>query len=947
MPLSTGSIRLRILGRLELEVQGRLVQVPSGRQREMLAILAMSVGQAVPVETIARALWGDRASRTSRATVHTVAFRLRRVIGADMLVTAADGYVLQVPEDSIDLFHFRALVREARSLARPGMPDPELALLKEALALWRDEPFIDLRSDWLQRSVVPQLLEEWFSALERRLDLELASGRHSDLLGELRSLVARYPLRENLWARLILALYRSGRQAEGFAAYLTVAAMLREEYGADPSEELNRAYQLMLHGGSEHLGEGPDSGDGTDSGRAAQVLGGGAGRPSGRLSTLPRDLETFSARSKELVELLTAGDTSGSGPAVVCVLEGMAGVGKTTLAVRAAHCLADRFPDGQVYLDLRAHTSGQPPLTTGSALAQLLVALGVDRRQVPADEEETAALWRTVLADRRVLLVLDNVVDSAHVRPLLPGGGACMAIITSRRRLAGLDGARVVQVGLPSEDEAGRLFVRVSERPALAVDDPDVAEVVRLCGRLPLALTVAAARLRHRAAWTVADLAARLRDQRSRVDELRAEDRSVASVFALSVDQLPDRHRELLVLASLFIRNSMDRYAGAALIGVPVEVAEAMLEELTDAHLVEEPTAGRYQLHDLFRVYCREQLGRDTPETGRATAAYRLLSYYVNAVDAVDQLLRPQVDSGRFLIAEPPLRRTFDGLADALEWCAIEHGNLVAAVEIAAERDEHELTWQLACLLWAYLDRGGHRADMIQTHQLGFAAARAVGHHQAETHTLNGLGLVYQDIGQYERSLEYLHECLARSREYGLESMTLSALNNIGTTHGKKGDHEDAIDFFKQVADRAGDLQKRAGALGNLGEVYRRAGDLAAALEYGQRAWELIVQTDDPHGAAMKRLNLAETCRLTGDLDSAIDHAAAALAVFRDGGDRVAAGEALTYLGSALHQRGDLDEARRAWLEALEILQQIGAPEADDVRRYLAGVTDAISVPRP
>jgi DNA-binding SARP family transcriptional activator len=578
--------RVRILGRVELEVAGRPVQVVSSRQRELLAVLALSVGQAVPVEAIARAIWGDRASVKSRAAVHTVAFRLRKILGAEVLRTIAGGYVLRLPEDSVDLFRFRALVRQARSDA----PDREHDLLTQALALWRDEPFVDLSCDWLHRSVAPRLLDEWFSVLERQLDLRLASGRHGEVAGELQTLVAKYPLRETLWARLILAMYRSGRQAEGFAAYHSIAATLREEYGADPGEELSRAYQLMLHGGN---GAGP-AGSGV-----------GAAR---RLNMLPRDLETFVARSKEVAELLAAG---GEGPAVVCVVEGMAGVGKSALAVHAAHRLAERFPDGQLFLDLHAFSPGRAPLIIGEALARLLASVGVDRGEVPADEEAAAALWRGVLANRRILLVLDNVVDSAQVRPLLPGTGGCLAIVTSRRRLTGLDGVRTVPVGLPAEDEAAELFIRASGRPA---PDSEVAEVVRLCGRLPLALATAAARLRRDPALTVAALADRLRNRR--LHELRAEDRGVASVFAQSVDGLPPDHRDLLVLISLCTSAPVDRYAAAALCGVSPEVAEAMLDELADRHLLDE----HYQPHDLLRLYCVEELGRRIPDEYRSAA---------------------------------------------------------------------------------------------------------------------------------------------------------------------------------------------------------------------------------------------------------------------------------------------------------------------------------------
>jgi DNA-binding SARP family transcriptional activator len=915
-------VRIRVLGRVELEIDGQLVPVASTRQRELLVVLALAVGQPVSVDSIAQILWGDHLHSGSRAGVHTFASRLRKITGGDVLATTAAGYALRVPEDNIDLYRFRRLRAEAEVLRDRGSePGEELALLRAALALWRDEPFSGLASDWLHRYEAPRLVEEWFAVLERRLDLELAARRHNELLPELWALTARYRLREALWARLVLALYRSGRQAEGFAAYHTIADSLREEYGADPGEELVRVHQLILRGDPESSAD-PDA---VEPGLA------GAARPI-RVNTLPRDLETFAGRVGELAAVEAAGLAGTAGAAVVCALEGAAGVGKTTLAVRAAHGLAAEYPDGQLYLDLHGYTPGHAPLDPLTALRVLLEAYHVDPARIPTDLAEAAALWRSTVAGRRVLLVLDNANRSAQVRPLLPGG-TCLVLVVSRRRLSGLDGARVVPVELMDEEDAGELFVRASGRAAPG--HAEIAELVRLCGRLPLALSVAAARLRHRPAWTAADLLARLHDQRHRMDELRAEDRSVAAVLAVSLEQLSSSHRGLLFLIGTYVCETVDAYSAAALADTTTTEAASMLEALADVHLIEEPSPGRYRMHDLLRLYCRQHLGSTLDGAHREEAVKRMLRYYLNALNRADLTVRQHNRTNPISVTGGPPDRGFPTLQAALDWCDAEHANLVAAVDLTEELGERDLTCQFAALLWTYLDRAGHRTDMIHVQQLGLAAARAVDDPRWEVLALNSLGLVFQDLGENDDSLRYLHEGLERSRQCGLRSMELSVLNNIGSTLTRQGDYEAALDCFRQVADGAEDLTRRAGALGNLGEVYRLMGNLREALQHTEHARQLLASADDTHGTAMKSLNLAETYRLIGDTDQALEHARAALAGLRETGDRVSAAEALTYLGSVLHDRGDPVGASRAWREALDFFDRIGSPRAAEVRRRL------------
>jgi DNA-binding SARP family transcriptional activator/tetratricopeptide (TPR) repeat protein len=916
--MTTEVVRIGILGRTDIEVAGQETRPLSVRQREMLAVLAMSPGEPVPVATIARALWDERSAANSRAGVHTVAHRLRRAVGAELIITEPpDGYTLRVPPESVDLYRFRALGRAARAALEPS---EELGAWRQALALWRGEPFEDLPSDWLHREVAPGIREERFGALDRRLQLELDAGRHAEILSELHDLVARYPLRETLWARLMIALCRSGRQAESFAAYRRISASLRDEYGADPGEELIAAHQEMLHGGT------------------VSVLDSETRPAAGGRSTLPRDLETFTDRPAHMADLLAAADTAEGGRSVVCVLEGMAGAGKTTLAVHTARQLTERFPDGQFYVDLHAHTAGRDSLSAGAALTHLLATLGVDRRRVPVDLDGAAALWRAMLADRRVLLVLDDAANSAQVRPLLPGEGGCLTIVTSRRSLSGLDGVRAVPVGPAEPTEAAQLFVRVAGRAELAVDDAAVTDVVEMCGRLPLALAIAAARLQHHPTWTVANLAATLRGERRRMEELHAEDRDVATVLGLSIRQLPTERRDLLALLCLYIPGSTDRYSAAALAGTTSQAVEAVLEDLTETHLLGEPVAGRYEPHDLLRLYGRERLAPDIPPERRAAAARRLLDHYLAVLLSVDRVVRPHAREMRtpFEGTEAAAEPAFADAAGALAWCSAEHTNLLGSLELAAALGDLDTVWRLAWLLWTYLDRSGRITDIVTVQRTGLVAARAVGQQLAEARMLNALGFAYQDLGRFDEALEHLRESAEVAERHGLTGSWLSALNNIGVTYGRRGDYKQAIGVLEQVVARADNPQRLSDALGNIGEAHRYLGDLVAARHFGEQAWRVLADAGDEYGVARKRLQLVETCRLLGDLDAATEHARAVLPVVRANRDQIRVAESLTYLGHVYHQRGDHARAHREWSAALDILVPLNLPEAEEVRKLLA-----------
>jgi DNA-binding SARP family transcriptional activator len=622
----TGDPRLRIgvLGPLLVERGGAAITLTRGRAGVLLAVLAMSAGRPVGAGRLGGLIWDTEQPAHARASLHTVVARLRGLVPG-VVVTAGDGYLLDVDADDVDLLRFRRLVREA---GEAGGPAPALELLEQALGLWRGEPLADLRSAALDRDVAPGLADEYLAAAQQRADIELGAGNYDRVIAELRELVGRYPLREPLWGQLMRALAAAGRQAEAIGEYHRAREVLAAQLGLDPSPGLQDLYGRLLQADqcAEPAAQSP-AGPGPGPRDDGPV---GGGPVDGQPRRLPADTGVFTGREAELARLLEVGEAAGAaagpGAVVVMAIDGMAGVGKTALAVHAAHRLAGRFSDGQLFIDLHGYTQGYPPRTADQALEAFLRAMGVSPQQIPGDTEERAALYRERLAGTRTLIVLDNAADEAQVRPLIPGEAGCLVLVTSRRKLKALDDAQVVAVDVLPEADAVALL-RMVAGPRRAVDEQGAAEVVGLCGRLPLAVRIAGALLRNRPAWTLAHLAGKLREAHGRLDAFSDGDRDLAAVFGLSDQNLRDDLRRLFRYLGLVPGPETDAYAAAALAGTCPVVVDRLLQELVDHNLLLEPAAGRYEMHDLIRASARALAAAD-PAEERDAALGRLLGYY-------------------------------------------------------------------------------------------------------------------------------------------------------------------------------------------------------------------------------------------------------------------------------------------------------------------------------
>jgi DNA-binding SARP family transcriptional activator len=629
-------VQVSVLGPFEVTVDGRPVQLRAGRLRALLAVLAMSAGRAVPVDQIVTALWNADEPGSGRRAAQTYISRVRTALGTVDITAEATGYVLRLEPDRVDALRFLRLLDTAE---RNGNPAEERALLDEALQLWRGVPFEGVQCDRLARVEAPRLVERRLAAVERRVDLRLADrgdDGSAELVAQLRGLAEEHPLRETLWVRLLAVLRRGGRHAEALDLYGLVRARLGEELGTDPGPQLQRIHAALLAGGPE-----PDDRPAPDGQRPRQ---------------LPAPPRMFTGRLTELAQLQRARDTS---TVVISAIDGMAGIGKTALAVQAAHRLADRYPDGQLFVDLHGYTEGMPPTDPAEALGHLLGALGVAGTRIPPGLAQRSGLYRTRLAGRRVLVVLDNAATEQQVQPLLPGTAGCLVLVTSRRRLAGLDETLTVSLGTLPPDDAVHLFVRTAGEERVA-DQPAelIEEVVELCGRLPLAIRIAAARLRSHAAWDVAHLVRRLRDQQHRLGELAAGHRSVTAALELSYRHLSTGDRRAYRLLGLHPGPDIDTDAAAALIGTTSAGAGPVLDRLIEARLLLEPVAGRYRFHDLIRAHAAHAVTTAIATVETGPALDRLLDHYRHAAAQAMDAAYPYEADRRPAVSPSPVART-------------------------------------------------------------------------------------------------------------------------------------------------------------------------------------------------------------------------------------------------------------------------------------------------
>jgi DNA-binding SARP family transcriptional activator/tetratricopeptide (TPR) repeat protein len=963
-------MEFRILGPVEVWDGTQRLDLGGSKPRALLAVLLLHANQVVSTDHLIDQLWGEAPPPTARNLIQVYVSRLRHALhrsrdGSEperVLVTHRPGYLLRVEPGQLDVDRFEELT----ALARQATADHDLEGAAErwraALALWRGPALDGSDSETLRRTAVPRLEEARLVALEERLEVDLRLGRHAELVGELRALVGAYPDRERLCRQLMLALYRSDRQAEALAVYRRMRQALVEELGLDPSPALQELEQAILLADPALKPAVPSTGGARHN----------PASPRGPCQ-LPPDIDDFTGRQDAMAQLQRLLEGEQATAIVISAIAGKAGVGKTALAIRVAHRLRPCFPDGQLYVNLRGAQA--EALDPADVLAGFLRALGIDGARIPEGLEERARLYRARLADQRVLVLLDNAANEAQVRPLLPGSQGCAVLVTSRSRLAGLEAAHPLILDVLDSDQAVELLARLAGPDRVATEPQAAQQIVRLCGLLPLAVRIAGARLAARPQWRLALLAGRLADKHRRLDELVTGDLEVRASVALSYDGRHEQERRLFRLLGLLAAPSFAAWAAAALLDCGLVEAEGLLERLVDAQLVEaagEDQAGqlRYRLHDLLRVFARERLEAEEPVLARRASLERLLGACLILAERADTLLVPSgLDRYGGDLDPEQAAHPADGVVerDPLGWFEAERAGLVAAVEQACDAELWKLGWRMAITLTGFLQLRAHWDDWQHTHTLALGAARRAGDRDAEARVLASLGDFYSERERLDDARCCLHQSLEAFRETGNRRGELESLLSLGDFDRRLGRFADATARLEQSLAGFRELRVRSWeglALFYLADVHREQGRLAAASAclrqslalvraIGDRPWEAAVlrrlglvhlskgrlgaavaclhksltflrDIDDRRGEAYVLQSLAEVHRAQGRLEDAAGCLERSLVLARATAERGAEAFALLTLGNVRRDQGCLEDAAGCLERSLAAFREFG-----------------------
>jgi DNA-binding SARP family transcriptional activator/tetratricopeptide (TPR) repeat protein len=914
------------------------VVVPAPRLRVLLAVLLWRANQPVPVDELAEMVWDGTPPAGTAGAVRALVLRLRRLLGEPIgarLITRAPGYVIELSGDELDASRFETLSITAGVAIRAGRWAEAAQAATAALGLWRGAPLADISSRVLRDAWLPRLEQTRVQTLEWRFEAGLHEGYHERLIPELREVSGHHPLRERFRAQLMLALARAGRQAEALVAYQDARRVLVVELGIEPGPELRGLHERILTGDTALTAPTPAS----------------APAPAEPAPVVPRQLparaRSFTGRQAELGVLSALIERAGQaaqdgGTVVISAIDGMAGIGKTALAVHAAHRLASMFPDGQMFIDLHGYTEGHQPRTPADALDWLLRSLGVPAQRIPQDAEGRAALYRQQLAGTRTLVVLDNAASEAQVRPLLPGSARCLVLVTSRRHLKGLDDAHILSLDVLPPADAIALLRVVAGPERVTADDPVLAEIAGLCGHLPLALRIAAALLRYRPAWTPEYLASLLRDERHRISALSDGERDLGAVFDMSYRSLTLASQNLFRGLGLAPGPDVDAYAAAALAATGPVVAARLLEDLTDHNLLIQQAPGRYRLHDLIRLHARALADSDLlPDRDRALD--RLLDYYQHTAGRADALIarRPPPSPAGTPPAHAP------ALAEpetALAWLRTERPNLIAALHYAAGHAYHERLIALDAGLDTLLRTDGPWPQAIVSHTAAATAARALGDYSSHADALMRLGNVRGFTGDFPSAVRDLEQALRLYRELGNRLGQADALTRLGDVRILTGDFPDADRDLREALRLSNDLGEQPGqahALIRLGKLKRLTGDFPGAVRDLERALHLYQELGYHLGQATALSRLGDVRILTGDFPGAARDQEMALRLYRDVGDQMGEGSALALLGQVRLLAGDHHGAARQLESAVDLFRRIGARgnEAWALNHYAAVIT--------
>lgn len=905
-----------LLGPVEATRGGGPVSLGGTKIRTLLAALLLEPRRIVPTDRLIDILWDDDPPGTARALVQTYVSTLRRAVGDDVVATRSPGYQACVRDEDLDRHRFETLAVEGRAAAADGRHRDAANALRAAEMLWRGPALGGVRSRILTAEAA-RLDEQRVTAIEARIAAELELGRNDELIGELTVLVGQHPARSTMRGQLMLALHRADRTGEALTVFRQGREALIEELGIEPGPELTVLHERILRADPDLLGREPAVPQQHRRRGPAQ---------------LPPDPPDFVGREALVAELGTA---LAEGPTVVALL-GPGGVGKSALAVHVAHRAGAAYPDGQLHVDLRGNTD--TPASPAEVLGRFLRALE-PQQAVPDGADERMDAYRTLLAGRRVLIVLDDAAGERQVRPLLPGSGGSSVLVTSRNRLGGLAGARLVELDLLSTAEATALLTRVVGQDRIAPAPQAAAEIVAACGNLPLAVRVAGARLASRRQWTATLMATRLRDERRRLDELSAGDQQIRVSIALSFDSLdPVAHTAICWLGHLGLSDFRSWVLAYAL-DVETRTAEQILEQLVDAHLVDYTYVDdtgllRYRLHDLIRIYAREQAERHEGRDRLVAATRRVVEAWSAALNRLSQHIADHVTSGAVLPLAPLPGADADpevlgsAVTDPRGWLDVEQTSLVLAVERAAELGLARQAVAVAAVLCASRYALGNVPDLWnRAHRAALGAARAAGDTHAEAVLLAELGQLRYEQDQFTESRQHLAEAAERFRDLGDARGQASALSALGLACREQGYLPEAVHFLKQAAELSrtlGDDRAAGHCARVLGSVHLERGEFAATDEALNAAMAAYRRAGSRRGEALSLRTVGLAHRAQGRLAEAEQTLNRALAIFEDLGDRQLIAFSRRALAKTYVRMGRLEQAREPLEEALAVHQAMG-----------------------
>ncbi|WP_049562969.1 AfsR/SARP family transcriptional regulator [Nonomuraea sp. SBT364] len=974
-----GALRFAVLGPVRAWRDGQELDLGTPLQRSILGMLLLREGRAVTPAEMIDAVWGEEAPPRALGALRTYVSRLRTVLEPDrparsrpeLLTSVGRGYALRLPGDALDLTRFERGMTEAESARRSGRLSAAAAGMRAALALFEGEPLAGAVGPYAEHQR-DRLIERRLSAIETLMDMDLELGNHAAVVSELIALTADHPLRERLRAQLMLAYYRCGRQGDALAVFTETREALVDELGVEPGAELAALHQRILAADPTLAAAEVAPDEPLAEEEPAHELP--------RPAQLPAAVNDFTGRkeiARRLRTLLSAQSPAEGVPvAAIC---GIGGVGKTTLAVHVAHATGDLFPDGQLYADLRGYTD--EATAPESALGAFLRALGIPTDVIPEGLAERSALFRSILADRRILVLLDNARDARQVSPLLPGSPGCAAIVTSRGKLADLPSARLIDLDVMEPDEALSLFSSVAGPERVAAEHAAAMDVVAACGFLPLAVRIVAARLAARPSWTVASLVPRLADEQRRLDELRVGDLAVEATFALGYGQLEAAQARAFRLLSLPNGPDISAGAAAAVLSTTVIEAEDVLESLVDASLLEAPAPGRYRFHDLLKLFARRALEKSERPQARTMALRRLLGFYLASAQSAHRLAyEGSMISDNLVVVGSG--RTFGTADEAVAWLIAEGDSLFAAINQAAasSRTGEQLlpAGDLLVAMEPLLESGTHTREFDHGTRAVLATARRLGDQAGElraryvlgrvlfagnrlpeaeeqfeiVHTLsverkekvvtgevlNALAVVVGRQRRHIEALAWFDAAMRFYRENGVPAGEGLVLSYSARDHLGLGRADDAIAaaekglaIFTEIGSGAGTARARY----HLGIVLSRVGRLTEAVHHHaeclaffraskQRVWEQRVCS-----------RLAETFIAAERYSDAVRHAEQALVVSRDIGHPFGEALSLAVLGKALRGLGSVSRSVDCLRQAFDIFTRLGAPEAGDIKVLL------------